>query len=140
MKDNQSGGLGSGQRKMIENQKEIKESLDAQYDYLINLPDNAKIKDEIIDAVKELTEQQSKEISDEIIRVIHADVDRLDHNLLAVYHDLKNTDDVQMKMKLGIPLLNVIGLNVETEFDVKSWAKKMYEKHKVKVFDLMGYL
>ena len=45
-----------------------------------------------------------------------------------------------MKLKLAVPFLNLVGVNLETEFDVKSWAKKMYDKHEFNIFKLLGYL
>ncbi len=45
-----------------------------------------------------------------------------------------------MKAKLAVPLLNLIGVTIETEFDVKSWAKDMYKKHELKIFKLAGLL
>ncbi len=118
--------------------------LDSHYEYLINLPDNQKIKDGILDAIKEMNSQQSTEITEEIMYGIASAFDQVtgkfDARLTEIHADLKKTDDVQMKLKLAVPFINLIGINLETEFDVKSWAKKMYEKHEMKIFKLMGYL
>lgn len=65
---------------------------------------------------------------------------RLDDKLEEIYTDLKKTDNVQMKLKLAVPFINLFGITLETEFDIKSWATKMYEKHELKIFKLMGYL
>jgi len=45
-----------------------------------------------------------------------------------------------MKLKLAVPFINILGINLETEFDIKGWAKKMYEKHQILFFKLMGYI
>ena len=43
-------------------------------------------------------------------------------------------DDVEMKLTLAVPFINLLGINLETSFDVRSWATKMYKKHKLKIF------
>ena len=52
----------------------------------------------------------------------------MDGKLKKIYNDiekLNETDDVQMKLKLSIPFINLLGINLETEFDIKNWAKNM---------------
>ena len=56
----------------------------------------------------------------------------IDRKLNEIYLDLQQTDQVGMKLKLAVPLLNLIGLQLETEFDVKKWAAQMVQKHKNK--------
>ena len=88
--------------------------------------------------------QQSAEITEDIMRGIASALAQskgeLDEKLSEIYMDLKKTDDFQMKLKLAVPFINLFGINIETEFDIKSWTKKMYEKHEMKIFKLMGYL
>jgi len=131
-----------GLKGIIENQGEIKDKLDSHYHYLINLPDNNKIKDDILDAIKEINAQQTTEISEDIMQWI---TNAFDHykggpndKLQEIYTDLKKTDDVQVKLKLAVPFIKMLGVNLEMELDVKSWAEKMYEKHKLKIFKLMA--
>ncbi|MBT3210366.1 MAG: hypothetical protein HN704_15920 [Bacteroidetes bacterium] len=104
----------------------------------------SKIKDEIADAIKEMNAAQTSEIEKGITKYIASVFDEhqdyLDGRLKEIYADIKQTDDIQMKLKLSVPLLNLIGINLETEFDIKSWVSKMYEKHELKLFKLMGYL
>jgi len=38
----------------------------------------------------------------------------MDEKLKDIYNDLKQTDDVQMKLKLSVPLINLLGVNLET--------------------------
>jgi len=45
---------------------------------------------------------------------------------------------LQMKLKLSIPFIKKLGIDFETEFDVKNWVQKMYNKHELKIFKLMG--
>jgi len=64
----------------------------------------------------------------------------MDEKLKEIYKDLKKTDDVQAKLRLSVPFINMLGINLEAEFDVKSWATKIYQKHELKIFKLMGLL
>jgi internalin A len=129
---------------LLDKVNEIKHTLDSHYEYLINLPVNQKIRDDIFDAIKEMKFQQSVEITEEIIQGIATAIDQskgeLDNRLTEIYADLKKSDDVQMKLKLAVPFINLLGINLETEFDIKNWAKKLYKKHELKIFKLMGYL
>lgn len=127
--------------RVLENQEEIKEKLDVHYQYLIKIPVNGNLKDEIVAAVKELNEQQSGEITEAVMEWIAIGFDQfdgeMDSKLKQIYTDLKKSDNVEMKLKLSVPLINLLGIELETKFDVKSWAKKMYSQYKVKLFKLM---
>ncbi len=116
--------------------------LNLHYEYLINLPNNSKIKEGIQEAIKEMNAQQTVEITDEIMNWINtafvAFDGEMDDKLKEIYNDLKKTDDLQIKLKLAVPFINMLGPNLSAEFDVKSWAKKMYKKHELKIFKLMG--
>ena len=124
-------------------QKEIFEKLDKHYAHLIQLPQNKTVLDEINRAIEELGKQPEviiEEITDKIILGLSEFSDEMDDKLQDIYEGLKKTDDWQAKIKLSVPLLNLFGLNIETEFDAKSWASKMYKKHKMNIFKLMGHL
>lgn len=128
--------------KIISNLTEIMSKLDLHYQYLVSLPQNELIKDEIIDSIKNCSDQQKVDISNEIIQTLaHAfefHEDNLDEKIKEIFSDFCKTDDVQIKLKLGIPLLNLLGFNIETEFDLKKWASKMYETYELKIFKIMG--
>ena len=57
-----------------------------------------------------------------------------DEKLTKIYHDLSKTDNTALKVKVGIPLISLLGISVEGEFDVKNWAKGMQEKYGWEVF------
>jgi internalin A len=116
---------------------EISAKLDSHYEYLINLPDNSEIKESIDEVMQELNAQQTAEIMDWVSKVFVEFDNDMDYRLKEIYNDLKKTDDIKAKLKLSIPFINMLGINLETEFDVKSWANKMYEKHEFKLFRLM---
>lgn len=124
-------------------QKVIIEKLDKQYAYLIQLPQNKSDLEEIRTAIEEIGTQPEmiiEDITDKIILGLSKFSNEMDNKLQEIYESLKKTDDWQAKVKLSIPLLNLFGLNIETEFDAKNWATKMYKKHEMKIFKLMGYL
>ncbi|MCB9089665.1 MAG: GTP-binding protein [Calditrichae bacterium] len=110
--------------------------LDAHFDYLIELPANRDVKAEIAAAVAELKLQPSPDLVEDIIAGISAALDqstaKMDRRLNEILADWQQTDQVGMKLKLAVPLLNLIGLQLETEFDVKKWAAQMVQKHKNK--------
>jgi len=64
----------------------------------------------------------------------------MDEKLGKMYEDLKKTDDLEAKIKLSVPLINLLGIDigVEAGFDVKAWAGRMYEKYKLQIFKLMS--
>ncbi|MBK8808461.1 MAG: leucine-rich repeat domain-containing protein [Bacteroidales bacterium] len=116
---------------------EIKNKLNSHYEYLINLPSNSQLKECIDEAMQTLNTQQTTQILSEIMKYFEAFNDVLDDELRGILEALKKTDDVQMKLKLSIPFINMLGINFETEFNVKSWAKKMYKKYEFKLFQLL---
>jgi len=122
--------------------KEIGAKIDLQYEYLINLPTNSTIKECIEEAIQELNDQQTEEIAKEIMGYITtafvAFEGEMDDKLTKIYTDLKDTDNIQAKLKLSVPFINMLGINFEAEFDVKSWAKKMYDKYELKIFSLIS--
>ena len=101
------------------------------------MPDNQKIKDSILGTITEMNSQQTVAITEVLMQALDRSSGKLNDILTEIYTDLKKTENVQMKLKLAVPLINLLGINLETEFDVKSRAKKLYEKHKTKIFELM---
>ena len=88
------------------------------------------------------TEQQAKEIIEEIVSIISNAFEihegSLDSKLMEIFEDLKKTSDLQVKLKLGIPLINLLGIDFAAEFNLKNWASKMYEKYEFQIFKIMG--
>ncbi len=121
---------------------DIKNKLDLHYNYLISLPCNGKIKNEIEETIKELNTQQTDKITGELTATLIAifrEFDKeIDAKLKGIYNDLKKTDNLQTKLKLSIPLINLLGIDLGVEFDIKSWATKMYKKYELQLFKLMG--
>src|SRR6185436_15297060 len=101
-------------------QIEIKSKLDSYYEYLIQLPANQSDINEIHAIIKKVNDEGSDAITEKIIDYItlafEAFDGEMDEKLQKVYTDLKMTDDWETKVKLSIPLLNLVGVNVESTF------------------------
>jgi len=125
-------------------QDELKITLYEQYQHLLQIPLNNQIVDTIIAAVKEINSQQKNQIVDEVMKWIavgfEAFSNEVDEKLEKQYNDLKKTDNLEMKLKLSVPFINLLGIDIGTEvnFNVKEWATAMYKKHKLKIFELLG--
>jgi hypothetical protein len=141
---NKLNGLKRDVEIIKENQQEIKFVINSHYDYLINLPDNKLIKGDIKEIINEISAQQTSEIVTEIMKMLAVTFEEsnieIDKKLKDIYYDLKKTGDLKAKLKLSVPFINILGINLETEFDLKSWTKKMYDKYELKIFQSMGYL
>jgi len=94
---------------------------------------------EIDSAVRELTTEQSSLIIKEIMAWVTTVTDEQNNDLTEKLNEIKDTDDVQMKLKLSIPFIKLLGVDFETEFNVKSWVEKMYKQHEFEIFKLMTY-
>jgi small GTP-binding protein len=123
---------------------EIKNKLDYNFEYLIFITNNIITKCDIQEAIKEINIQQTSEIINEIAKFFELSNevinDKLDEKLKDIYTELSQTEDIQAKLSLSIPFINMLGINFDVEFDVKNWAKKMYEKYNLMIFKLMGAL
>ncbi|MGB3463618.1 MAG: COR domain-containing protein, partial [Cyclobacteriaceae bacterium] len=127
---------------ILEDTQTIKKKLNENYQYLISQPGNEELQKHLISEVNKLTEQQTDEIAASLITMLqhhfeHSE-EMLDEKLQDIYENLTQTEDTQLKLKLGIPLGNLIGLNIEGEFDIKNWSKRMYDKYSWDVFKMIG--
>jgi hypothetical protein len=125
-----------------EKQDELKIILNGHYQYLIQKLGDAQISDKIITAVKEVNALQTADLKKEILERVADAFDLfsgdMDEKLAKIYNDLKKTDDLEAKLKLSVPLINLLGIEFGVEWDVKAWAGRMYEKYKLQIFKLMG--
>jgi hypothetical protein len=135
-----SGDVKSGFEKVFIGQQQIKGKLEA-------LPNSKDIKETIEEAAKlyaQLVHDDAVEIANETARqltVIMGDFsDEIDDKLKNLYTELKKSDNVEMKLKLGLPLISLLGIDLETKFDIKKWAAGMYKKYELPVFRLMQRL
>lgn len=125
-----------------------------KYDFSKNV-DNSEIKDLLVDiksdtseikehqtnlekVIRETTDNQSSLIIKELMEWVATSTIEQNNDLTEKLNEIKKTDDVQMKLKLSIPFIKLLGVDFETEFDVKNWTKKMYKKYEFEIFKLFG--
>ncbi len=125
----------------------VQSTLDRHFENLMSLKGNERLnQEEIISAVQEISDQQKeaifKELNNTIIAAFEVYQGNMTEKLNSIYENLQKSNDLEMKIKASIPLLNILGLDISVEhgFDIKSWSQKMYEKYELKLFELLGYL
>jgi hypothetical protein len=70
-----------------------------------------------------------EEVYLQICDYIDLNMDNLNAKQLAAYTDMKKPETAwQTKLKIGIPLLSIIGLNIESEFKLNGLLKKVLKK------------
>ena len=127
---------------MKEDLDSIKETLANHFDYLISQDRNKQLKEVISETINKCNDEQTREIIEEVISTISYAFEihqgNLDERFKEILDDLKKTSDLQVKLKVGIPLINLLGIDLATEFNIKSWASKMYDKYELQIFKIMG--
>ena len=127
--------------------EEIKNKLDSYFEYFKqNLNDDYdKLKNEIETTIKELNEKQTADITDKMMKDIYAAFEVFEGEMIDEREEickelekLKNTSNVETKLRLSIPLISLLGIDFGVEFDVKNWAKEMYKKYELQIFKFMG--
>ncbi|PTX59303.1 leucine rich repeat (LRR) protein, partial [Kordia periserrulae] len=131
-------------KKTKKNTKEILEKFNTFFEHLLSLDENLKLnKEEIIQAVEEISITQKQAIFDDIHKALESLYEAMDEQQKE-YLDTLNTKggNLEMKIKASIPLLNLVGLDIgiESDFDIINWSQKMYKKYEVKLFKLFGYI
>jgi hypothetical protein len=120
----------------------MKDKLFSHYECLLNHLKNNLTKDDIQDALKDINNQQMSEVLNEIMNMLanafEKSNDKIDAKFREIYNDLKETDDVQMKLSLSIPFINMLGIDLGMKFDIKNWVTRMYKQYGLRIFELMG--
>ena len=125
----------------------ITNKLDSYFNELVSL--SGINKDEIQAAIADLNKRQTVDIINWITTAFEQFDFEMDDKLKGIYTDLKKTDDVQMKLKLSIPFIKLLGIDFGAEVNLNSIAKKLKNKAKeinekynidFELFKLMGVL
>ncbi len=131
-------------KKTLGNTEEIVSTLNNYFDNLLQLSKNSKLqKTEIIAAVQEISDKQKEDVFNDMIEILTAHHEDMDENLKEIYNRVKKSgDNLEMKIKAFIPILNILGVDIgiEGKFDIRKWSKKMYEKYELQLFKLFGYV
>ena len=126
-------------KKILASTERMEIQLDEQFYYLVK-KSNAD-SDMIINAVQEIPSLQTSSVLEDIMEFLANSFEiqnsELDEKLKGLYADLKRSDDMELKLKLSIPFIKLLGIDLEAKFDVKSWSKKMHEKYRLPLFKLL---
>lgn len=91
-------------------------------------------------AIIALTNEQTTKVVNEIMNWTSTVAVELNNELSEKLEEIKKTENIQMKLKLSIPFIKLLGVDFETEFDLKGWTIRMYEKYEYQIFKLIGGL
>ncbi len=131
-------------KKTLKNTEKIKSILYDHFEYLLQLKENSNLnKGDIICAVQEISEKQKKDVFNDMLDALAEHHVQMNEELKKIYDSInKPGENLEMKIKASIPLLNVLGVDigVEGRFDIKKWSKKMYERYELQIFKLFEYV
>jgi len=120
--------------------QKIIDTMDSQFEQLLVLSHITK--EDIQESVQEINADQTAEITSKVLQYIDEGLEHYNgefkSTLEDIHIDLKKNSNMQAKLRLSIPFIQLLGVDLVTEFDVKKWAKEMYEKHELKIFKLLG--
>jgi len=130
--------------KIIYGLEEMNKKLDSHFIDLMKSLNNTVTEESIQKAIKEISAQQTEEITGAIMNWITYTFTEfesvIDEKFANIFNDLKKAKDLQAKLRLSVPFINMLGINLGIEFDIKSWASRMYKKYELEIFKLMGYI
>ncbi len=120
-------------------QTEIKVKLDNHYQYLTEIPENSQKISEIQQETTYLFQELNSNLEGGLTELLTQTFDyidihfeELDEKQQQIYKDLKKSDNWQTKIKLTVPLINLIGLKVEHEIKLNKLIKRIWKtkRHK----------
>ena len=121
--------------------QKIINNLDSQYEYLISRLGNSEFEGELIKSLSSINKISQANLTVDIFNALSLFDVSIDEKLSTLYTDLKKSDNIEAKIKFGIPLLHILtGIDLEVKFDVKKWGEGMYKKYKLDIFKRMGYI
>lgn len=117
----------------------IKKALDTNAEFLYQKLGKPNMEGELQKMIHQLNQEQQIEITAEITSKLAEffmvfDTE-INEKLKNIYNDLQKNDNTAAKLKLGIPLISLLGVQFETEFDVKNWLKELSVKYNLKAFN-----
>ena len=121
--------------------KSIDAKIERNFNYLMLKLGNDEYEGELMTFLKTLNAVQCELMSQEVEELLDGAFtmhgSKIGGQLKETFAALKQTDDFNLKLKLGLPLVKLLGVDLEAEFDVKSWLDKMTKKYGKR---LMGVL
>ncbi|MGH1384231.1 COR domain-containing protein [Kordia sp.] len=124
---------------IIQNQEKMMESLYSNTEFLYQKLDSPNLEYELQKVIFEMNQEQQFEISTEITTKLTEAFTKfdaeIDKKFKTIYNNLQKSDHADVKLKLGIPLISLLGVQLESEYNVKNWFKEMSEKYNLKVLN-----
>ncbi|MCP4969689.1 MAG: GTP-binding protein [Arcobacter sp.] len=101
--------------------------------------------DDIVFEFKEISETNQstviKELTNFMSIAFETNIEVLNDDIQEKFEEFKKKDNFELKIKASVPLLKELtGINIEAEFDIKNWTEEMYNKHKLNIYKLFGYV
>lgn len=119
----------SNTKLILKRQEEIANQINFNIQHLMHYPQNQSNTKEIEQVIKQLTEQNSNTIISEIIKFINKSISKLNSEINDKIQEIipliLGTEDWDTKVKLSVPLLNLVGVNIEHEFSIKKHIKQL---------------
>lgn len=140
--------LGDMTRKILQNQEQIMiqqdanaQSVETQYEVLAAKLDQKLDTADLLSGISRLNNLQASVLRKDVLRMLSSLCQELDgleqENFALLLAELKSSDPTEVKLKLRLPLISLLGIDLETKFDVKKWGKQMYQKYQWEIFDLL---
>ncbi|WP_298518261.1 COR domain-containing protein [uncultured Kordia sp.] len=121
---------------IIEKLEIITKKLNINTEFLYQKLGKPNMEGELHKAIFQLNQEQQLEISSEITTKLASIFSgfeaQIEEQFKSIYQDLQKSDHTDVKLKLGIPLISLLGIQLEVDFDVKNWFKELSEKYNLK--------
>lgn len=125
---------------ILDKQKKHEVLLQQQLDYIFNNKSFVMNKVHLEDIINKINKEQSAQIIFEIenflTEVVPLANDDLSDRFNEIYSNFQSSNS-EFKLKFSVPLIKVLGIDVEYKYDVKKWIGKMYTKYGFELFKLM---
>jgi hypothetical protein len=121
---------------IIESHNVFIRKLDANTELLYDKLGKPNMDGELQKIIFHLNQERQLEISADItskLTELFMNFDEaIDEKFKSIYQDVQKNDHTDVKLKVGIPLISLLGIQLEADVDVKSWFKEMSAKYNLK--------
>ena len=93
--------------------------------------DTEEIKDnqkKLEKAIQEISDEQAEEIIKAIMTWVTTTTVELNNELSEKFEEIKRAENVKAKVKLSVPFIQLLGIDLGVEFDIANLAKEIYKK------------
>lgn len=134
----------SALRSIKDGQEQLHDKLNDHFALLMKELSNKDLEQELVKTIQESTAEQTANLQEDLATYLGAAFDFHQEDMRTefqtVLEAINQTNDTELKLKLGLPLAGLTGIDIEGEFNLKNWSQKMYKKYELKLFELMGKL